>query len=370
MSGAATSGTVSFVLHEDARNDPISKLPDDALLLKQHLRISHGEVQRLKLVVDKLTLQLARRQRALFGASSERFEDPQISLLQALDEPAVLDELPRPKPPAANAGTLDRSLPDHLPREQQVIRPEATAAHHDDHGQACGCTACGGRLRLLGADVSHQLEYAPGRFKVIRTVRPKLACTKCEAIFQAQAPGRPIARGLAGPGLLAHVMVAKYCDHLPLYRQSRIYARDGVDRDRGTLAGWVAQVHALLDPLVASLGRYVLQATKIHADDTPVGVLAPGRGKTRTGRLWVYVRDDRPAGNPAPPAAWYRYTPDRKGEHPDRHLGRFSGILQADAYAGWGWRVWQRPCHRGGLLGPCPTALMGSVRAASAHPAW
>jgi len=321
---------VVFVPHD---TDAISELPDDASLLKQHLRASASEVQRLKLMVDKLTLQLARRLRSQFGASSERFDDPQASLIEA----AVLDELPQPKrpAPAANAGQLDRSLPDHLPREQQLIRPEATTAHHDTQGQACGCSACGARLRPLGADVSHHLEYVPGRFKVIRTVRPKLACTKCEAIFQAAAPSRPIPRGVAGPGLLAHVMVSKFCDHLPLHRQSRIYARDGVDIDRGTMAGWVQQVHALLDPLVAALGRYVLQAAKVHADDTPVKVLAPGEGKTRTGRLWVYVRDDRPAASTDAPAAWYRYTPDRKGEHPRSHLGHFSGILQADAYGGW-----------------------------------
>jgi len=140
---------------------------------------------------------------------------------------------------------------------------------------------------------------------------------------------------VAGPGLLAHVMVSKFCDHLPLHRQSRIYAREGVDIDRGTMAGWVGQVHALLDPLVAALGRYTLAGGKVHADDTPVKVLAPGEGKTRTARLWVYVRDDRPSGNTAPPAAWYRYTPDRKGEHPRRHLKGFVGILQADAYGGW-----------------------------------
>jgi transposase len=313
--------------------DAIAQLPDDASLLKQHLRASASEVQRLKLMVDKLTLQLARRLRAQFGGSSERFDDPQASLI----EPAVLDELPAPKrsAPAANAGQLDRSLPDHLPREQQVIRPEATTAHQDAQSQACGCTACGARLRPLGADVSHHLEYVPGRFKVIRTVRPKLVCTKCEAIFQAAAPSRPIPRGVAGAGLLAHVMVSKFCDHIPLHRQSRIYARDGVDIDRGTMAGWVRRAHVLLDPLVAALGRYVLQAPKVHADDTPVKVLAPGEGKTRTGRLWVYVRDDRPAASTDAPAAWYRYTPDRKGEHPRDHLGRFSGILQADAYGGW-----------------------------------
>lgn len=290
----------------------IDQLPDDPQWLK-------GEVQRLKLMVDKLTLQLARRARSQYGASSERFADAQTSLI----EPAVLDELPRAKTAVAtvaNSASADRSLPAHLPREQHDLRPETSTAYHDALGQPCGCTTCGGRLRALGADVSHQLEYVPGRFKVIRTVRAKLACTACQTIFQAPAPSRPIPRGLAGAGLLAHVMVSKYCDHLPLYRQSRIYAREGVDIDRATMAGWVEQVHALLDPLVAALGRYVRQGTKVHADDTPVKVLAPGNGKTRTGRLWVYVRDDRPAAGHEPPAAWYRYSPDRKGEHPRGHL--------------------------------------------------
>jgi hypothetical protein len=134
---------------------------------------------------------------------------------------------------------------------------------------------------------------------------------------------------------MAHVMVAKYCDHLPLYRQSRIYAREGVELERSTLARWVARGDELIDPLVAALGRYVLAAHKVHADDTPVKVLDPGAGKTKTARLWVYVRDDRPAGNRAPPAAWYRYSADRRGEHPQDHLRRYRGILQADAYGGW-----------------------------------
>ncbi|HWH73359.1 MAG TPA: IS66 family transposase [Methylibium sp.] len=318
------SGTVKSVPHTSSS---IDQLPDDLKWLKD-------EVQRLKLMVDKLTLQLARRARSQYGASSERFADGQTSLI----EPAVLDELPRAKAAvaAANSTTADRSLPEHLPREQHDIRPQTSTAHHDALGQPCGCTACGGRLRTLGADVSHHLEYVPGRFKVVRTVREKLACTACQTIFQAPAPSRPIPRGLASAGLLAHVMVSKYCDHLPLYRLSRIYAREGVDIERATMAGWVEQVHALLDPLVAALGRYVRQGTKVHADDTPVNVLAPGNGKTRTGRLWVYVRDDRPAASTQPPAAWYRYSPDRKGEHPRGHLSGFGGILQADAYGGWG----------------------------------
>jgi hypothetical protein len=171
---------------------------------------------------------------------------------------------------------------------------------------------------------------------VLRHVRPKLACTKCDAIVQAHAPSGPIAHGMAGPGLLSHVLVSKFCDHLPLYRQSEIYARQGVELDRSTLADWVGQCHVLLRPLVEAIRRHVLSAQKIHGDDTPVPVLAPGMGQTRTGRLWAYVRDDRPAGDETPPAVWFAYSPNRRGEHPQAHLKAFRGILQADAFAGFG----------------------------------
>jgi transposase len=295
-----------------------------------------AEVALLKLLVDKLKLQLLRSARARFGASSERLDDPQIALIEGVP----LYELPAPRKPAkadaANTPEVDRKLPAHLPRDSKVYRPEASDDHHDAKGQACGCVACGGRLRLIGQDISEQLEYVPAHFKVIRHVRPKLACVACDAIFQAGAPSRPIARGVAGPGLIAHVMVSKYCDHIPLYRQSGIYARDGVQIDRSTMAGWVDNGDALLDPLVAALGRYALAGAKVHADDTPVGVLDPGRGRTKTGRLWVYVRDDRPAASKEAPAVWFQYSPDRKGEHPQKHLKQFNGILQADAYGGWG----------------------------------
>lgn len=172
-----------------------------------------AEVVLLKLMVDKLKLQLLRSLRARFGSSSEQLDDPQIALLA--DEP--LYERPAPivsaAADAANAPQIDRKLPAHLPRESQVYRPQTSTDHHNSSGQSCGCAACGGRLRLIGQDVSEQLEYVPSRFKVIRHVRPKLACVACEAIFQALAPSRPIARGLAGPGLLANVLVSKYCDH-------------------------------------------------------------------------------------------------------------------------------------------------------------
>jgi hypothetical protein len=171
---------------------------------------------------------------------------------------------------------------------------------------------------------------------VIQHVRPKLACPACERIVQVEAPSRPIARGLAGAGLLAHVLVSKYCDHLPLYRQAQIYAREGVELERSTMAEWVAGCFHLLDPLVEALAGYVMAAQKLHADDTPVPVLDPGRGRTKTGRLWTYVRDDRPASSDEAPAVLFRYAPDRRGERPREHLAAFTGILQADAYAGFG----------------------------------
>jgi transposase len=192
------------------------------------------------------------------------------------------------------------------------------------------------------------LEYVPGRYKVIRHVRPKLSCASCQKIVQVSAPSRPIERGIAGPGLLAHVLVSKYCDHLPLYRQSQIYAREGLELDRSTLADWVGGASALLEPLVQALVRYVLSSYKLHGDDTPVPVLCPGRGTTKQGRLWTYVRDDRPAASNEPPAVFFRYSPDRKGERPRAHLASFTGVLQADAFAGfdrlYGERIQEAAC--------------------------
>ena len=191
-------------------------------------------------------------------------------------------------------------------------------------------------MRKIGEDVAEVLDYVPARFRVIQHVRPKLACSSCERIVQTEAPSRPIERGLAGAGLLAHVLVSKYADHLPLYRQTQIYAREGVEIERSTMAEWVAGCFRLLDPLIEALARYVMATDKLHADDTPVPVLDPGRGRTKTGRLWTYVRDERPAGSQDAPAVLFRYAPDRRGERPLQHLASFSGVLQADAYAGFG----------------------------------
>lgn len=178
------------------------------------------------------------------------------------------------------------------------------------------------------AKMCEQLELTPANFRVIRHVRPKLACACRDAIVQASAPSRPIERGIAGPVLLAHVLVAKFVDHLPLYRQSVIYAREGVDLDRALLVSWVAAASPLLRPLVEVIRRHVLARAKLHADDAPIPVLAPGNGKTKTARLWTYVR-----GDSSPAAVWFAYTPDRKCIHPQTHLANFQAVLQADAYA-------------------------------------
>ena len=302
-----------------------------ALVIEKHTLIveQHAALTSHQAEIDNLKLLILKLRRMQFGRSSEKL-DRQIDQLElqlddlesaetlpgrkaAIDPQSVVSNRPRRGPLAAD-----------LPRETKRLEPD----------EDC-CPDCGGTLGLLGEDVSETLEYVPARFKVIRTVRPKLSCTRCDRIVQQPAPHRPIERGLAGPGLLAHVMVSKYADHLPLYRQSEIYERVGVELERSTLAGWVGGTSRTLEPLVEALKQYVTDADKLHGDDIPVPVLAPGNGKTKTGRLWTYVRDDRPAGSAQAPAVWFAYSPDRKGEHPANHLQDFTGTLQADGFAGF-----------------------------------
>jgi transposase len=282
---------------------------------------------------EQLKARLAKLLRERFGASSEKLRGAieQLELLLGDLEEDIAETAPaEPEPPALpplpgkpRRKPARRPLPAHLPRD--VV----------EHPAPSDCPQCGGALRPLGQDVTEVLEYVPGSFRVIRHVRPKLSCRCCESVAQAPVPNLPIERGLAGPGLLAHVLVAKYCDHLPLYRQAEIYARSGIDLDRSTLADWVGQCARLLRPLVEALGAYVMTAERVHADDTTVPVLDPGRGRTKTGRLWCYARDDRPFAGQAAPGVLYCYSPDRKGEHPRAHLASFRGILQADGYAGY-----------------------------------
>jgi transposase len=212
-------------------------------------------------------------------------------------------------------------LPADLPRERVVV-PGPTA-----------CSCCGGKLAKLGEDVTETLEVVPRQWKVVQTVREKFTCRACEQISQAPAPYHPIARGRAGPNLLAMILHAKFGLHQPLNRQSDTYAREGIALDTSTLADWVGACTATLSPLVGMIEHHVLAAARLHGDDTTVPVLAKGR--TITGRLWTYVRDDRPFGGADPPAAMFRYSRDRGGEHPGQHLAAYAGILQADAYAGF-----------------------------------
>ena len=309
-------------------------LPNDVEALKgiilarsAKLEVAEALVISQKLELEKLRFEIAYLKRMKYGRSSEQLDGELLQMQLSIEDlEASLAEKPlevRPTPKESPEKPARRPLPGELPREEIV------------HENPCACPDCGGKLRPLGEDVSEMLEYVPSHFKVIRHVRPKLSCGSCQRIVQPLAPSRPIERGIAGPGLLAHVLVSKYCDHLPLYRQSQIYAREGIDLDRSTLADWVGGASALLDPLVRAIGRYALTTYKIHGDDTPVPVLFPGRGTTKQGRLWTYVRDDRPAGSADPPAVFFRYSPDRKGERPRAHLANFSGVLQADAYAGF-----------------------------------
>jgi transposase len=282
--------------------------------------------------IEALRARLARALRVAFGRSSEKLRDrvEQLELTLAdinelLGETATIavETAIAPEPPDEPSKPTRPPLPEALPRD--IV----------EHSAPCACPECGGPLRPLGEDVTEILDYVPGSFRVTRHVRPKLSCRGCETIAQAPAPSLPVPRGRAGPGLLAHVLVAKYCDHLPLHRQAEIYAREDIDLSRSTLADMVGQMARLVRPLVDAVSRHVIAGERVHADDTVVPVLAPGLGKTRTARLWTYVRDDRPFAGSAPPAVLYRYSPDRKGEHPRAHLQDFRGILQADGYAGF-----------------------------------
>jgi transposase len=306
-----------------------------ALACQGALQAAEAAVQVKALEIETLRLQIARLRRMQFGRSSERISR-QIEQLElrleelqtsAAEDTAKADASEAAAPSPDRARPKRKPLPDHLPRQEVVHQPA--------DGGACTCPACGGAMARLGEDVTEVLDYVPGHFQVIRHVRPKYACAACDAITQAPAPALPTPRGRASPATLAHLLVAKYVDHLPLYRQGEIYAREGLDLDRSTLCDWVAQAAWLLDPLAAAIRRHVFAAEKIHGDDTTVPVLAPGLGRTRTGRLWVYVRDDRPFAGDAAPAAAYFYSPDRGGAHPAAHLASFTGLLQADGYAGF-----------------------------------
>ena len=322
-------------------------LPDDVAALQAALaqeraalvaeqlarREAEARASGAEAMVAHLKLLIAKLRHERFGASAERGRKllDQLELqLEELEAAASEDELAAETATGQEGAAPRRParrkprgpLPAHLPRERVVIPAPA----------ACPC--CGGKLAKLGEDVTETLEVVPRHWKVVQTVRERFSCRACETVTQPPAPFHPIARGRAGPELLAMILEAKFGQHLPLNRQSETYAREGVALDVSTLADWVGACTATLAPLTALIQAHVMAAERLHGDDTTVPVLA--KGKTSTGRLWTYVRDDRPFAGPAPPAAVFYYSPDRRAEHPNQHLAGYAGVLQADAYAGFG----------------------------------
>lgn len=323
----------------------LDALPSDPESLRAIIAAQAAELRAQGTLIDKLKAQLAALRRARFGASSEKIERAIAQLELTLEDIEACAAQEQPREPAS-PGRQEREkparqpLPDHLPRVPQL------------HEASSCCPDCGGaRFLKAGEDVSEVLDYVPASFRVVRHIRPRLICKGCDTVVQADPPSLPIARGKPGPGLIAHVLTAKYCDHLPLYRLSEIYAREGVEIARSTMADWVGRSAALMAPLVEALRAHVFAGSRLHGDDTPVPVLDPGRGKTKQGRLWAYVRDGRPYGDKAPPAVCYHYSPDRKGIHPQTHLTAFAGILHADGYAGF--KGLYRPDNNGILEAAC-----------------
>ena len=318
---------------------PFAPLPDDlasahAMILAQRAALiaAQSEAKVGALEIERLKLLLAKARREQFGQSSERgkllVEQLELAIENLEETQAEEETKAEIAAPKAAAQTRQRAprgprkLPDNLPVER-VVEPAP-----------CACGKCGGlRLRKLGEVVSKTLECEPRRWKIVERVREKFACRDCEAITEPPAPSHPIPRGFAGPSLLAMILVGKFADHQPLNRQSAAFAREGVEIDTSTLADWIGACVAALDPVLAKLRRHVLAAERLHVDDTTVPVLA--KTKTRTGRLWTYVRDDRPFGGADPPAAFYDYSPSRHGEHPRRVLADWSGVMQADAFSGY-----------------------------------
>jgi len=312
---------------EDAlrqKDNQLSLVAETESFLRSALASAEEKIENEEREIEHLRAQIEKLRRMLFGTRSEK-------LRQQVEEAEALLKQQEQQSDRYNGREDDpqvprhrRPLPEHLPREIHRLEPAETC-----------CPECGNGMEYLSEVSAEQLELVSSALKVIRTVRVKRACARCDCIVEAPAPSRPIDRGIAGPGLLARVLTAKYCEHLPLYRQTEIFARQGVDLSRALLSNWVDACCRLMAPLDEALYHYVMGCRKLHTDDTPVPVLAPGRKKTKTGRIWTYVRDDRNAGSSDPPAAWFAFSPDRQGKHPQQHLRHYHGVLQADAFAGY-----------------------------------
>ena len=309
------------------------ELPNDIAELKAIIRAQQDQNARLEALVASF-------KKALFGSKSEKMdpaqyelelEDIETAIAQVeaeIDADARTAPVRPPKPRQTNRG----SLPKHLERVEVVIEPELSCP-------------CGTERHVIGEDVSERLDIIPAQFRVIVTRRPKYACRSCEGgITQAPAPAQIIAGGMPTEATLAHVLVSKYADHLPLYRQAQIYSRQGIDLNRSTLAAWVGKSAFELTPVYDALMANLKRSTKLFMDETPAPVLAPGRKSTKTGYFWALARDDRPWGGDDPPGVAFTYAPGRSGQHADKILKGFSGVLQVDGYAGYN-RLLKRPAQ-------------------------
>jgi len=322
----------------EAQNSTVERLHGERDTFRAERDTANAEVEKLQLIIKQLV-------RSRYGAHSEKLDPDQLQLgLEEVEQSlgaaqaGVAGEPPTDKkatggrkPPQRNRG----ALPAHLPRVEIILDVE------DKH-----CPCCGGAMHVIGEDVSEMLDVVPALYRVKRIRRPRYGCRGCEsAVVQAPAPERPLTGGIATEAMLAQVLVAKYSEHLPLYRQAQIFARNGIDLDRSTLANWVGRTCWWLRPLAELLLGTILSSPKIFADDTPVPVLDPGRGRTKTGRLWLwsYARDDRPWQGPLPPAVAYVYSENRQGVHPRSHLAEFTGVLQVDGYTGFNRLSGERP---------------------------
>jgi len=309
-------------------------LPNDPELLKQMVLSLQQDVSTLqhnvtqgRATIERLELRLASLLRNRFGRSSERSQNTDQLDLMIEDVETTIAQISPSATEPSKASTRSRSrkpFSKSLPREERRYEPSS-----------CNCPDCGDAMKLIGEDRTEMLHVIPEQYVVIQQVRPKYGCSACDNIAQAPAQERVIDKGIASAALIAQVIVDKYVDHIPLYRQSDRFKRSDIDLDRSTLAGWAGRSGARLEPLVQAIRNHVMNAHKLHADDTTAPTLKPGNGKTLTGRYWNYVRDDRPWGGEAAPAVWFQYSTTRSGKEPAAHLKGYRGIIQADAYAGY-----------------------------------
>jgi transposase len=350
---------------------PADALPDDAGLLKAMLIAERIESERLRQIIREF-------QRHRFGRRAESLPEDQLQLaLEDTEQEAASGQAaseqknpPERKARAARRRTNRGALPAHLPRIERGVDVTSTV-----------CPCCAGTLHRIGEDVSERLDIVPAQFRVLVVRRPKYACRACtDVVVQTPAPARLIEGGLPTEATVAQVLVSKFADHLPLYRQAQIYARQGVALDRSTLADWVGRAAFLLRPVHERLLDKLKASSKLFADETTAPVLDPGRGRTKTGQLFAYARDDRPWGGADPPGVAYVYAPDRKAERPIAHLAGFKGILQVDGYGGYkvlakqgdvrlafGWSHVRRHFYELANPGPAPIAAEALMRIAALY---